>query len=58
MTRLLVSSGNGPAETSLAVGHILRLMADNSTVGVVESSAVRVVHLPNGLTGVRFKEQL
>ncbi len=38
MTRLLISSGKGPAETRLAVGHILRLMA-GSAVEVVTGKA-------------------
>lgn len=37
MTRLLVSSGNGPAECRMAVAHILRQMALETALEVVEA---------------------
>lgn len=39
MTRLLISAGNGPAECRLAVGHILRRMAEEGPLDVVEARA-------------------
>lgn len=37
MTRLLISSGNGPAECRMAVAHILRCMSAEKAENVVES---------------------
>lgn len=39
MTRLLISSGNGPAECRMAVAHILRCMKQEKAANVVESKA-------------------
>jgi len=39
MTRLLISSGNGPAECRMAVAHILRRMARETELEVVEAKA-------------------
>ncbi len=54
MTRLLISAGNGPAECRIAVRHILRRMAAEGPLDVVEAKADKhgpasaIVTLPEG----------